>query len=572
MAYTFLDNPVAEIMDLVVNLSKHPSLKISGISDNSTSDISSSTNALTNSVSASVIGAKNTKLFVIGLIPPDYPVSYIPIKALPKDVKTVTPVEVTQKTQRDKTQTANVNAVSQKVQMSDVRALMSKYFAQNLNGRQPSDELLNLMFAQCCLETGAANKNSSTIKDVQGMTNYNIASMHSGQGSSTDGYVKGQGFPANVQGTPVTPTFYAIPDSKGNITFTGSDGNPYTINAKSGYSSQNISVPMLPYKDGVLAVDPTNPANSAMIKSLYSGPTNYLGLDTEAGTPYLGPFYSYNSLDEGVAAYMSYLLNSFPGILTATNGQSFDDAIQNGVPPPKKFHDPTVNDDYIKALDNISNLASKKFQPSGNDEGSTGIIAFGASTDSSDPLGPVYGRNIIANESRMQIVNEQKAYLNNQINIMHSIPPLIMLVNPSDFKRNYENLVDFSTKVRAGNVVHTWLERPMKISCSGVSAAQYAVYADGSGGLSNYDRIQTISYMNLMSLAMIYKNNGMIFGDSGLTDEGVMILPGSVFIYYDDMLYLGSFDDFSITDNAEKPYNLEYSFNFTTRFTTEFTV
>ena len=89
MAYSFFDNPVAEIINLISGLSKHPSLKISGISDNSTSDISSSTNALTNSVSASVSGAKNTKLFVIGLIPPDYPVSYIPVKALPKDIKTI---------------------------------------------------------------------------------------------------------------------------------------------------------------------------------------------------------------------------------------------------------------------------------------------------------------------------------------------------------------------------------------------------------------------------------------------------------------------------------------------------
>jgi hypothetical protein len=394
--------------------------------------------------------------------------------------------------------------------------------------------------------------------------------MHTGSSSQpVQGY-----FPAgeDVKGSE---TFGTTADANGNITFI-KNGQEYNINPL--ISSDSRFITLNTSKNSWIVADTQGSTkNQAMLNSMTNGTPNYLGSDTEGGVAYIGPMSSYNSLDEGVSAYMSYLLNTFPDVVNATDAVSYNEAIQNGVGTPPnqhKFHDSTGdnNQKYIDGLNKISNVASGKYPPSSGDVSNTGIIAFGASTDSSDPLGPVYGRNIIANESRMQIVNEQKTYLNNQINIMHSIPPLVMLVNPSDFKRNYENLVDFSTKVRAGNVVHTWLEQPMKISCSGVSAAQYAVYADGSGGLSNYDRIQTISYMNLMSLAMIYKNNGMIFGDSGLTDEGVMILPGSVFIYYDDMLYLGSFDDFSITDNAEKPYNLEYSFNFTTRFTTEFTV
>jgi hypothetical protein len=120
--------------------------------------------------------------------------------------------------------------------------------------------------------------------------------------------------------------------------------------------------------------------------------------------------------------------------------------------------------------------------------------------------------------------------------------------------------------VRTGNVVHTWFEQPIKINASGVSAAQYAIAADLSGGLTNYNRLHSLSYMNLMSLLLIYKNNGMVYGQSGTWDEGVIILPGAVYIYYDDRLYIGSFDSFGITDDATKPHNLTYNFSFTVRY------
>jgi len=124
-------------------------------------------------------------------------------------------------------------------------------------------------------------------------------------------------------------------------------------------------------------------------------------------------------------------------------------------------------------------------------------------------------------------------------------------------------------KGRYGNIVHLWLEKPVTISASGVTAGQYIVDAEGNGGLTNVNRIHSVSYQNLLSLFFLYKNNGVIFGSSK-ADRGIPILSCSLYIYYDQRLYVGSFDDFGIQDSGDKPHNMAYNFKFTVRYMFEF--
>jgi hypothetical protein len=42
-------------------------------------------------------------------------------------------------------------------------------------------------------------------------------------------------------------------------------------------------------------------------------------------------------------------------------------------------------------------------------------------------------------------------------------------------------------------------------------------------------------------------------------------LVGSMYIYYDGILYLGSFDNFNVTENDTAPHTLEYNIQFTCR-------
>jgi len=206
--------------------------------------------------------------------------------------------------------------------------------------------------------------------------------------------------------------------------------------------------------------------------------------------------------------------------------------------------------------------------------GSAGsVMTNGVITDPEND-DPIYnsGRNIqIAEGPRLAAADAQTQELRMQILVARSIPALALLVNPSKFTRSYEQTVD-TVKVRRGYAVHMWNERPLSISCSGTTAAQYAFRADGEGGLTHFNRLHSASYKNLMSLVQVYRNNGHIY--RGVTNndkynEHVPTISMSVFIYYDGKVYVGSFDDFSVTDDAEKPFNLSYSFKFTVRYEVE---
>ncbi len=188
-----------------------------------------------------------------------------------------------------------------------------------------------------------------------------------------------------------------------------------------------------------------------------------------------------------------------------------------------------------------------------------------------DPIAGRTGRNIRpTRDARAAMVSKQVQDLLDQIAVVASTPSLYLLVSPQSFVRGYEHTVD-APKARRRHVVHTWLEKPMNIQCKGVSAAQYIFDSQGAGGLTHQKRVHSLSYRNLMSLVRIYKNNGWLFSrdSAGPGNEGIRQIAMSVFIYFDGHVYIGSFDDFSVTDTAEKPYNLEYSFKFTVRYDIE---
>lgn len=198
------------------------------------------------------------------------------------------------------------------------------------------------------------------------------------------------------------------------------------------------------------------------------------------------------------------------------------------------------------------------------------IMLYSGATrlESSDPNYVQLNKNVrAASAERQKIAEAQTSVIRQQIQILQGLPPLAFLVNPREFTKNYEQAVDSGTKGRFGHIVHSWLERPLKISSSGVSAAQYVMDAFGGGGLSTERRVHSISYHNLMSALMLYKNNGVLFsGNEVGWERGIPLIAFSLYIYFDNHIYIGSFDDFEISDKADKPYNMEYSFRFNVRY------
>lgn len=158
------------------------------------------------------------------------------------------------------------------------------------------------------------------------------------------------------------------------------------------------------------------------------------------------------------------------------------------------------------------------------------------------------------------------------VETVKNTPPLRLLVNPSSFKCSYEHKINDSDRSRKGHIPQYYALDQGKIEASGKVAAFFSKDLRGPGpGLTATAAQFSASYQNFLSLYLIYKNNGAIYiedtegGGSGSRDTTLSIL-GSVYLYYDGILYVGKFDNFSITRTEENPHSLEYSFSFSVSY------
>jgi Transglycosylase SLT domain len=154
---------------------------------------------------------------------------------------------------------------------------------------------------------------------------------------------------------------------------------------------------------------------------------------------------------------------------------------------------------------------------------------------------------------------------------MKSTPPLRLLVNPSTFKVTSEKVVSNGNWTRNGPIVELWGDGQDKLEFSGKIAAFFAIDTNspsgevGGPGLTRVSRNYSASYQNFLSLWHLYRNNAHVYLSDGKHSR--LSLVGSVYIYYDDTLYVGSFDTFNVTEVDTSPYTLEYSVQFTVRAT-----
>lgn len=493
--------------------------------------------------SSGTASRRNAKLFVVGIIPPDVPVNYVPFQK----VSTAVPpaVSTTPSTTGTAGLVSQVPSVGnggeqprayQSFSASDLRqALYNGYV--NATGQAPTEATLSLLYAQTLTENGAGN-NPNTIS----ATNFNLGSTHAyGQ---TIGFFDDNNVNNDAPGfvPPSSGTYYIWRDST------------------KGFES-----------------DTTTPRPGSRAFKV--------------------AFNSFNNLQDGANFQVANIIRGWPGVANAQTSQEFVDATKP-IPGPR----PTAANpdapgragyfgldpaEYQKALD--SKLAGYNQRFGDSPLGSTGspqtslstpdnmapaVMTSGVITDyeSADPLATRLGRTVQASQDgdRLKSAQDTTSALQAQIQTLNDMPALLMMINPSEFTRDYEYSADDSPKTRQGNIVHLWLERPLSISGNGVSAAQYVMDSGSNGGLSNFNRIQSIAYRNLLSLVMIYKNNGSIFTGTEVPGSvGVLMLGISLYIYYDDHMYIGSFDEFSVDDDADKPYNLSYSFKFNVRYDIE---
>lgn len=187
-----------------------------------------------------------------------------------------------------------------------------------------------------------------------------------------------------------------------------------------------------------------------------------------------------------------------------------------------------------------------------------------AKTDASDVTTPTLGEKLLAAQ-RLQIAEAQAA-----IEAMKNTPPLRLLVNPKQFAVKGAKIVQDGNWGRNGPITEHWGNDQDKISASGRVAGFFALDVNNAAGpgLTRAARQFSASWANLMSLYLFYKNNGGLYLRDHMSvapDMKNLSMVGSIYIYYDNILYIGSFDSFNLTEAEETPFTADYSFEFTVR-------
>lgn len=235
---------------------------------------------------------------------------------------------------------------------------------------------------------------------------------------------------------------------------------------------------------------------------------------------------------------------------------------------------------FARGLNNLSNRDWQSTTPQNHGYGIPFIIGMYVNDIPSDNNVVSYQTNnnttqtgakaLAAQDSRQGVIKSFRDEVRKQINLVKELPPLALIINPSSLSKRLERPADYA-RGRRNNIVSMWHESMTVISAEGTTAGQYVYQSapNGSyGGVYSPGRILSISYQNLLSLVQIYRSNGILYNSNKFNDngsEGVPIAVGSVYIKYDGYTYIGSFDSFTVTDDAAKPNTLNYSFEFTCR-------
>jgi hypothetical protein len=323
------------------------------------------------------------------------------------------------------------------------------------------------------------------------------------------------------------------------------------------------------------------------------------------GTPegFTRYFNSYQSAQDGASGFLTQIIAS-GGLEAAQNGdvqayaQALFDHHYYGPPSPDVYAAAFPNLSFIQAqVGNVANLDPNSLPPPLKQQiGGDSLSSTSWQTSGSDNANQAQKDASKASNKNLNRTNLGSRFLAAQaaiikstlaaIDRMKNTPPLRMLVNPQSFRIAPEKIIADGSWGRNGPIVEHWGENQDKIEASGKIAGFYSIdavagafipqnspsrvgSAGNSPGLTRIARQFSKSYQNFLSLWLLYKNNGGVwlndFINTSSSRTTNLSAVGSIYIYYDGTLYLGSFDNFSIAETDTAPFTLEYNFTFTVR-------
>ena len=195
---------------------------------------------------------------------------------------------------------------------------------------------------------------------------------------------------------------------------------------------------------------------------------------------------------------------------------------------------PAVSDAIVGLQNTVNTISETDIRLNKNVERYTGV-----------PIPQQVVQNTIRNK---KLIIWQIGGLSDQ----YRLPDLIMKINPENLNSQYTQLVNHK-RTWGGFVEEHWGEQLDSISSSGKTAQFY-----GELGLTNQGRRDTDNFKDFEKFIALYRNNGTLYDPK----TGRIVAQGYVTMNYDDAVYRGYFDNFSLDEIAEKPYELQYDFSF----------
>ena len=150
-----------------------------------------------------------------------------------------------------------------------------------------------------------------------------------------------------------------------------------------------------------------------------------------------------------------------------------------------------------------------------------------------------------------------------QLAKMRSVPPLTLLVNPTNLTRTYATVQKFTDRTRFGFVFDRWGEEQLTVSFGGTTGAFIVgggQVPDTPSGVQFASKKESAAFQNFISLYQFYRNNGYIFDTVNRTEAHLAV--GAIAIDYDQVTYVGHIESFTYSYVSDKPHNLDWSLEF----------
>jgi hypothetical protein len=143
------------------------------------------------------------------------------------------------------------------------------------------------------------------------------------------------------------------------------------------------------------------------------------------------------------------------------------------------------------------------------------------------------------------------------------LPPLYMQYNPQSWNQTFKKITT-RYQTFSAYVEEYWGDDLDTISASATTGGFILDDQRSIGGYTTYNRRDTQSFQKFQDTMDVYANNGNTY-DS----QGRVIKKGSIIIFYDPGTYIGYFENFNYTEDANNPYR--FTFDFTFKVTKSFT-